>query len=75
VILSIWGVALSSPRPAVYQFLGFPGTGKFTVATELVRQLNVAGHTAKLLDNHLTANLIFDLVPLSERLRATQWSG
>jgi len=45
----------------VYQFLGFPGTGKFTVATELVRQLNVAGHTAKLLDKSSDGQ--FDLRP------------
>jgi hypothetical protein len=56
------------PPPAVYQLLGFPGTGKYTVAKELTHQLVAAGRTAKLLDNHATANLIFDVVPPAERL-------
>ena len=54
----------------MYQLLGYPGTGKYTVAKELTRQLNAAGRTTKLLDNHATANLIFDVVPPAERLSA-----
>jgi adenylylsulfate kinase-like enzyme len=44
--------------PAVYQLLGFPGTGKYTVAQAIVGQLADRGEPAALLDNHATANLL-----------------
>jgi len=50
-------------RPGwVIQLLGFPGVGKYTIALELIRQLDAQGETARLVDNHLTANLITGLV-------------
>ncbi len=49
--------------PAVYQLLGFPATGKYTVACAIVDQLRARGEPAALLDNHATANLIWSLVP------------
>jgi hypothetical protein len=48
---------------AVIQLLGYPGTGKYTVARELVRLMNERGRTARLLDNHASANLVLSLVP------------
>ena len=53
--------------PAVYQLLGFPGTGKYTVARAIVEQLADRGEPAALLDNHATANLIWSLVPTERR--------
>lgn len=53
--------------PAVYQLLGFPGTGKYTVAREIVDQLAARSEPAALLDNHATANLIWSLVPRERR--------
>lgn len=53
--------------PAVYQLLGFPGTGKYTVAQAMVEQLAARGEPAALLDNHATANLIWSLVPRDRR--------
>ena len=53
--------------PAVYQLLGFPGTGKYTVARAIVEQLAARGEPAALLDNHATANLIWSLVPSERR--------
>jgi hypothetical protein len=53
--------------PAVYQLLGFPGTGKYTVARAIVEQLAARGEPAALLDNHATANLIWSLVPAERR--------
>jgi hypothetical protein len=47
----------------VVQLLGYPGTGKYTVAKELVRLLEEDGRSARLLDNHASANLILSLVP------------
>ena len=56
--------------PAVYQLLGFPGTGKYTVAQAMVGQLAARGEPAALLDNHATANLIWSLVPRERRFDA-----
>ena len=53
--------------PAVYQLLGYPGTGKYTVARAIVKQLAARGEPAALLDNHATANLIWSLVPSERR--------
>ncbi|HEY5273646.1 MAG TPA: hypothetical protein VIJ34_10485 [Acidimicrobiales bacterium] len=50
------------PRPTIFQLLGFPGVGKLTVGRELIRLLEARGETARLIDNHLTQNLIVDLV-------------
>jgi hypothetical protein len=52
-----------SAAPLVVQLLGFPGAGKYTVARELVGALEAEGRTARLLDNHASANLILSLVP------------
>lgn len=54
-------------RPAVYQLLGFPGTGKLTIAREIVAVLEERGEPAALLDNHATANLVWSLVPVEKR--------
>jgi predicted kinase len=54
-------------RPVVVQLLGYPGTGKYTVAKELVRQMEAAGRPARLLDNHASANLVLSLVPTPTR--------
>jgi broad-specificity NMP kinase len=53
--------------PAVYQLLGYPGTGKYTVARAIVEQLAARGEPAALLDNHATANLVWSLVPDERR--------
>jgi hypothetical protein len=53
--------------PAVYQLLGFPGTGKYTVAKAMVALLEARGEPAALLDNHATANLVWSLVPIEHR--------
>jgi hypothetical protein len=47
----------------VVQLLGYPGTGKYTVAKELVRLMEANGRPARLLDNHASANLILAVVP------------
>jgi hypothetical protein len=59
-----------APVPAVYQLLGFPGTGKYTVARAMVEQLGARGEPAALLDNHSTANLIWSFVPTERRFDA-----
>lgn len=48
--------------PAVYQLLGYPGTGKLTISTEITRQLEARGEPCARLDNHATANLVWQLV-------------
>jgi hypothetical protein len=53
--------------PAVYQLLGFPGTGKYTIARAMVEELAARGEPAALLDNHATANLVWSLVPAARR--------
>jgi hypothetical protein len=49
-------------QPACYLLLGSPGTGKYTVAQELVTQLRERGEEVRLLDNHRVANVLFDLI-------------
>jgi hypothetical protein len=72
--------------PAVYQLLGFPGTGNYTVARAIVDQLAARDEPAALLDNHATANLIWSLVDSERRfdsdvmaklaeLRAVLWDA
>ncbi len=46
----------------VFSLTGWPGTGKYTVAKELVSQLGASGHETRLLDNHSTANPILGVV-------------
>lgn len=55
------------PRGTVWQLLGFPGTGKYTVACEMARLLRARGELVGLLDNHATANLLWQLVPADRR--------
>jgi len=54
----------------VFQLLGYPGTGKYTVAREMTRLLREDGHGVSLMDNHSTANLVWDLVPGERRFDA-----
>jgi hypothetical protein len=42
--------------------LGYPGTGKFTVAKELVASLAADDVPVRLIDNHATANVLFNLI-------------
>ena len=46
----------------LYAITGFPGVGKYTVATELVRRIEAGGETVRLVDNHYVNNPIFGLV-------------
>lgn len=49
--------------PAVYQLLAYPGTGKLTIAKEIVQQLDARGEPCARLDNHATHNLVWQLIP------------
>lgn len=49
-------------RPAIILVLGYPGTGKFTVAKRLVSALSTGEAPIKLIDNHVAANILFDLI-------------
>jgi hypothetical protein len=53
-----------TPPPVVVQLLGYPGTGKYTVAKALVAAMEADGRTTRLLDNHASGNLILSLVPM-----------
>lgn len=46
--------------------LGYPGTGKYTIAKELVRQAVTAGSVVRLVDNHTASNIVFDLIAESD---------
>ena len=48
--------------PYIFALTGWPGTGKYTVARELVAQLAARGHETRLVDNHSTANPILGVV-------------
>lgn len=49
-------------EPVVVLILGYPGTGKFTVAKELVSALSGDDSSVRLIDNHVAANILFDLI-------------
>lgn len=46
----------------VFLLLGFPGTGKYTVAKAVVAELETRGVTTRLIDSHYVNNPIFGLV-------------
>ncbi|MDJ0953261.1 MAG: hypothetical protein QNJ81_06240 [Acidimicrobiia bacterium] len=48
--------------PALYLLTGFPGTGKLTVARAMAAQLEAAGQTVRIVDNHWINNPIFGLI-------------
>ena len=48
--------------PAIYQLFAFPGTGKLTIAKEIVKQLEARGEPCARLDNHATHNLVWQLI-------------
>jgi hypothetical protein len=54
--------SVCSVRPAIILVLGYPGTGKFTVAKGLVSALSTGEAPIKLIDNHVAANILFDLI-------------
>ncbi len=49
--------------PAVYQLFAYPGTGKLTIAKEIVKQLEARSEPCARLDNHATHNLVWQLIP------------
>ena len=46
----------------VFSLTGWPGTGKYTVAKELVAQLEARGHETRLVDNHSVSNPVLGVV-------------
>jgi hypothetical protein len=55
-------VIVREVRPCLYLLTGFPGSGKFTVAQALAEQIETAGDTVRVVDNHWINNPIFGLV-------------
>ena len=55
-----------TPDPCIYSLTGYPGTGKYTIAKELVRQLVALGHEGRLVDNHTVSDPILRLVPIRD---------
>ena len=49
-------------QPAVHLLLGFPGTGKFTIAKALVEEIASRGGVARLVDSHYVNNPIFGVI-------------
>jgi len=50
--------------------LGFPGTGKFTIAKELRARYERTGRDVRVIDNHYTANVVFGVLPLVDGYRS-----
>lgn len=48
--------------PDVHLLLGYPASGKLTVARALVDELASRGRTARLVDNHLVNNAVFTVI-------------
>jgi hypothetical protein len=62
-------------RPSILHLIGYPGVGKYTIATELARQTDAAGARLVVVDNHLTSNVIFAVLPVDgvQPLPPTVW--
>jgi hypothetical protein len=65
-------------RPAVaalVHLVGYPGAGKYTIATEFARLANDRGRRFVVVDNHHTSNVIFSVLPVDgvRPLPATVW--
>lgn len=50
--------------PSIVHLVGYPGVGKYTVAKELVRLADSPANRFILIDNHLTANVVFSVLPV-----------
>jgi hypothetical protein len=48
--------------PAIVHLIGYPATGKYTIATALVAAARAAGTPAVLQDNHASGNLILSVL-------------
>jgi hypothetical protein len=61
--------------PAIVHVVGHPGVGKYTVARELTDLASADGSRVVLVDNHLTSNVIFSVLPVDgiAPLPATVW--
>jgi hypothetical protein len=61
--------------PAIVHVVGYPGVGKYTVARALADLASVDGSRIVLVDNHLTSNVIFSVLPVDgvAPLPATVW--
>jgi hypothetical protein len=61
--------------PVVVHLVGYPGVGKYTVARELADLAAAAGSRIVVVDNHLTSNVIFSVLPVDgiAPLPATVW--
>jgi len=51
-------------RSVVVHLVGYPGVGKYTVATELARLAEERGRRLVVVDNHHTSNVIFSVLPV-----------
>jgi hypothetical protein len=54
-------------EPAIFLLLGYPGTGKYTVAQALAAAITNLGGTAKVIDNHYINNPIFGVIKTDGR--------
>lgn len=55
--------------PNVYLLIGFPGTGKYTVAMAMADLLREAGKDVRVVDNHYVANPIIGVVAKEDGVR------
>jgi hypothetical protein len=62
-------------RASIFLLIGFPGTGKYTVANALQRRLIETGRQTRLVDNHYVNNPIFGLLDVDgiKRLPEGTW--
>jgi hypothetical protein len=62
-------------RTTILHLIGYPGVGKYTIATELARQADATGTRLVVVDNHLTSNVIFAVLPVDgvQPLPPTVW--
>lgn len=58
----------------VFHLIGYPGTGKYTIAQAMREQLEGAGKPGRVVDNHHVNNVVFHLLEPGARLPQEAWA-
>lgn len=58
---------------ALFHLIGYPGTGKYTIAQAMRERLDAAGRPGRVVDNHYVNNVVFGLLDLAGGVPEEAW--